>query len=205
MLKKQVSYKDIEPIDPSFYKSLEWILENDITDIIDVTFSVESEDFGKTVTIDLIPNGRNVQVSDGNKHEYVNLLVKHKLFDSIKDQMEAFCDGFNSIIPQEMINIFDEQELELLISGLPDIEIDDWKANTVYQGYTSSSPQIQWFWRAVRSLNQEEKAKLLQFCTATSKVPLEGFASLQGMRGTQKFSIHKDPGSTQRLLTAHTW
>jgi E3 ubiquitin-protein ligase HUWE1 len=95
--------------------------------------------------------------------------------------------------------------LELLISGLPDIDIDEWKANTVYEGYTLSSPQIQWFWRAVRSFDQEERAKLLQFSTGTSKVPLEGFAELQGSNGVQKFQIHKGFGDVNRLPSAHTW
>ncbi|KAK9696093.1 E3 ubiquitin-protein ligase tom1, partial [Basidiobolus ranarum] len=59
-------------------------------------------------------------------------------------------------------------------------------------------------WRAVRSFDQEERAKLIQFVTGTSKVPLEGFSSLQGTNGVQKFQIQKDPTSTNRLPCAHT-
>jgi E3 ubiquitin-protein ligase HUWE1 len=92
--------------------------------------------------------------------------------------------GFHDIIPAELVSIFTEQELELLISGLPDIDIEDWKAHSTYQNYDASSPQIQWFWRAVRSFDKEEKAKLLQFATGTSKVPLNGFKELEGMQGT---------------------
>jgi E3 ubiquitin-protein ligase HUWE1 len=101
------------------------------------------------------------------------------------------------------VSIFTEQELELLISGLPDIDIDDWKNNTDYTGYTSSSPQIVWFWRAVRSFAKEERAKLLQFVTGTSKVPLNGFKELEGMNGHSRFNIHKE-FHTKRLPSAHT-
>ncbi|KAJ2241860.1 E3 ubiquitin-protein ligase tom1 [Coemansia sp. RSA 475] len=88
---------------------------------------------------------------------------------------------------------------------MPDIDVDDWRNNTEYHGgYNSSSAQIQWFWRAVRSYDQEERAKLLQFVTGTSKVPLEGFAHLQGNQSVQKFQIHKDFASPTRLPTAHT-
>jgi hypothetical protein len=88
---------------------------------------------------------------------------------------------------------------------MPDIDVDDWRNNTVYDGgYTSGSVQIQWFWRVVRSFDMEERAKLLQFTTGTSKVPLEGFAQLQGSNGVQKFQIHKDFGSVDRLPSAHT-
>jgi E3 ubiquitin-protein ligase HUWE1 len=103
-----------------------------------------------------------------------------------------------------LISIFNEQELELLISGLPDIDIDDWKSNTEYQNYTPSSQQIQWFWRAVRSFDKEELAKLLQFVTGTSKVPLNGFKELEGMNGVNRFNIHRAYGDKNRLPTSHT-
>lgn len=94
--------------------------------------------------------------------------------------------------------------MELLISGLPDIDIDDWKANTEYHNYNPSSPQIQWFWRAVRSFDKEELAKLLQFVTGTSKVPLNGFKELEGMNGVNRFNIHRDYGNKDRLPSTHT-
>lgn len=103
-----------------------------------------------------------------------------------------------------MIAIFNEQELELLISGLPDIDVDDWKSNTEYHNYTAASQQIQWFWRAVRSFDKEERAKLLQFVTGTSKVPLNGFKELEGMNGVNRFNIHRDYGNKERLPSSHT-
>jgi E3 ubiquitin-protein ligase HUWE1 len=205
ILNVPVDYRDLEAVDPEYYKSLVWILENDITDIMDLTFSIESEDFGEKKVINLLPDGENVAVTEENKQEYVKLITEHKLYTAIKQQVEATLSGFYEIIPKDLIRIFDEQELELLISGLPDIDIDDWKNNTEYTGYTPSSPQIQWFWRAVRSFNQEERAKLLQFVTGTSKVPLEGFSSIEGVNGVQKFQIHKDFQSVARLPSAHTW
>lgn len=112
--------------------------------------------------------------------------------------------GFHEIIPEELIAIFNEQELELLISGLPDIDVDDWKSNTEYHNYTAASQQIQWFWRAVRSFDKEERAKLLQFVTGTSKVPLNGFKELEGMNGISRFNIHRDYGNKERLPSSHT-
>lgn len=47
-------------------------------------------------------------------------------------------------------------------------------------------------------------AKFLMFVTGTSKVPLEGFKGLVGMRGLQKFSIHKAYGTDSTLPSAHT-
>ncbi|KAK3986247.1 putative E3 ubiquitin-protein ligase TOM1-like protein [Cladorrhinum sp. PSN332] len=204
ILGKPVSVKDMESFDPDYYKSLVWMLENDITDIIVETFSVEDDEFGVTKVVDLVENGRNIAVTEENKHEYVRLIVEHKLLTSVKDQMENFLKGFHDIIPEELIAIFNEQELELLISGLPDIDVDDWKSNTEYHNYTAASQQIQWFWRAVRSFDKEERAKLLQFVTGTSKVPLNGFKELEGMNGVSRFNIHRDYGNKERLPSSHT-
>jgi len=112
--------------------------------------------------------------------------------------------GFHDIVPAELIAIFDEGELELLISGMPDVDVDDWKNNTEYHNYTAASPQVQWLWRAIRSFDKEERAKLLQFVTGTGKVPLNGFKELEGMNGFTRFSVHKDFGNKDRLPSSHT-
>ena len=220
ILGRPVSIKDMETVDLDYYKSLLWMLENDISDIITETFSIENEAFGVTEIFDLIEDGRNIPVTEENKHEYVQLVVEYRLTGSVKTQLEFFlngkqpywrmkvlanqCKGFHDIVPAELISIFNEQELELLISGLPDIDVDDWKNNTDYQNYSLSSPQIQWFWRAVRSFDKEERAKLLQFVTGTSKVPLNGFKELEGMNGFSRFNIHRDYGNKDRLPSSHT-
>jgi E3 ubiquitin-protein ligase HUWE1 len=201
---KVVNLKDMETLDLEYYKSLEWMLNNDITDIITETFSVEVEAFGEMQVVDLIENGREIPVTEDNKHEYIRLITEHRLTGSVKEQLDHFLKGFHDIVPSELVSIFSEQELELLISGLPDINVDDWKNNTEYHNYTAASPQIQWFWRAVRTFEKEEQAKLLQFVTGTSKVPLNGFKELEGMNGFSKFNIHRDYGSKDRLPSSHT-
>ncbi|KAJ4321032.1 E3 ubiquitin-protein ligase tom1 [Neodidymelliopsis sp. IMI 364377] len=204
IMNKQVNLKDMETLDLEYYKSLEWMLNNDITDIITETFSTEVEAFGEMQTVDLIENGRNIPVTEENKHEYIRLITEHRLTGAVQEQLQEFLRGFHDIVPAELVSIFSEQELELLISGLPDINVDDWKNNTEYHNYTAASPQIQWFWRAVRTFEKEEQAKLLQFVTGTSKVPLNGFKELEGMNGFSKFNIHRDYGNKDRLPSSHT-
>lgn len=93
ILGKSVSVKDMESFDPDYYKSLCWMLDNDITDIITETFSVEDDEFGVTNVVDLVPNGREISVTEENKQEYVRLVVEHKLLSSVKEQMENFLKG----------------------------------------------------------------------------------------------------------------
>ena len=126
--------------------------------------------------------------------------------------------GIYEVVPKDLLQIFSERELELLLSGVPEIDVDEWKANTgqsilavscdacshapaVYNNFTLSDPVIGHFWRAVRSFSSEERAKLLQFVSGSSRVPLEGFSSLQGMSGITKFSI-TSAGDSKGLPTA---
>jgi len=129
----------MEAIDPEYYKNLRWILENDPTPL-DLSFSSEVDEFGKMKVVDLKENGKNVPVTNENKHEYVQLVTEMRMTTSIKSQIEAFLRGFHDLIPKDLICIFNEMELELLISGLPEIDLDDLRANTLYTGKQISLP-----------------------------------------------------------------
>ena len=53
----------MESEDYSFFKNLDWLLENNVEDLgSELTFSTEIQEFGVTETRELIPNGKNVQV-----------------------------------------------------------------------------------------------------------------------------------------------
>ncbi|KAI0492443.1 hypothetical protein KFK09_026716 [Dendrobium nobile] len=207
----KVSYHDIEAVDPDYYKNLKWMLENDISDLPDLTFSMDADEeklilYEKNEVTDyeLKPGGRNIRVTEETKHEYVDLVAEHRLSTAIRPQINSFLEGFDELVPRDLISIFNDKELELLISGLPEIDVDDLKANTEYTGYTVASTVVHWFWEVVKSFNKEDMARLLQFVTGTSKVPLEGFKALQGISGSQRFQIHKAYGAPERLPSAHT-
>jgi E3 ubiquitin-protein ligase HUWE1 len=195
---------DMEDLDPSYYKSLKWTLENDITNAgLDLTFSYEKDKFGKLEVVELKPGGMNLPVTEANKKEYIALICFSKMASGIKGQIESFLAGFFELIPKHMVSIFDARELELLISGLPDIDITDLKENTDYSGYSATSDVIVWFWELLEDLDHMLKACFLQFVTGTSKVPLDGFKALRGISGPQKFQIHKTNESNS-LPTSHT-
>jgi E3 ubiquitin-protein ligase HUWE1 len=195
----------MEAIDPDYYKNLQMILEHNLDDIgLELTFSIEDFSFGRRDIIDLIPNGRNIPVTEDEKEKYVSLVCEHRMTTAISNQIQAYLDGFYEMVSRDLIAIFTPRELELLISGLPDIDVHDLRQNTEYQGYRAMDKEIQWFWNVMFSLSRSEKAAFLQFVTGSAKVPLAGFAELQGMRGVQKFSIHKAGGSSGALMSAHT-
>eukprot|EP01102_Stenamoeba_stenopodia_P000806 TRINITY_DN10753_c0_g1_i1.p1 TRINITY_DN10753_c0_g1~~TRINITY_DN10753_c0_g1_i1.p1 ORF type:complete len:857 (-),score=176.60 TRINITY_DN10753_c0_g1_i1:30-2600(-) len=201
-----VSWTDLEAVDMEFFKNLQWILSNPISDIgLELTFSSEYDNFGELEVVDLKPNGRDIPVTDENKEEYAQLIGEFKITRAISKQIEYFLDGFHTILPASYIAVFNEFELELLISGAPKIDIDDWENNTAYTGFTPTDPQIEWYWSIVKEMTEEQKALLLQFTTGTSGLPIGGFAQLKGVGGLTKFTISKKPeASDESLPTAST-
>ncbi|GIX66151.1 E3 ubiquitin-protein ligase HUWE1 [Babesia caballi] len=204
MLGRKITPSDAESVDPQFYENLTSINNCRLEDLgLELFFSTEIDEFGMVKVIDLIPDGRNVPVTDENKHKYIELLCRHKVTNSIKDQLQAFMAGFKELISSELISIFDDKELELLISGIPTIDLADLRQNVEYVNYTKSSDQIVWFWEFLEGLDQNTLAAFLQFVTGTSRVPIGGFKNLMGMRGPQLISIHRAFAS-DRLPSAHT-
>ncbi|CAO3678688.1 unnamed protein product [Umbelopsis vinacea] len=203
MIGKKVAVADMESVDADFHRSLMWMLENDITDVLDLTFSTDDDRFGEVVTLDLIPDGQNIEVTEENKKEYVNLITEWRISRRVEEQFKAFKEGFNQLIPQDLINVFDERELELLMGGIAEIDVDDWKKHTDYRGYTEHDEVVQWFWKCVRSWDGEKKSRLLQFTTGTSRIPVNGFKDLQGSDGPRRFTIEK-AGEVTQLPKAHT-
>jgi len=207
LLGYQASFEDLERMDPQMYSGLKKILSEPGADMLCMNFVVPtalSSAFGDCAeTIELVEGGAELEVTDENKSHFVDLIVKHKLIHSIAAQVDQLRCGLYDIIPLEFLLGFDEYELELLISGLPWIDVEDWEKHTVYFGYRNDSEQIIWFWRVVRALSQEDLCRLLQFTTGSSRVPPDGFQSLRGAGNTiQLFSIQYE--NSNRLPSAHT-
>lgn len=204
MLNKAVALSDMEGVDADFHRSLQWMLNNPIEGVLEQTFSTEDERFGQTTIEDLKPGGRDIDVTDVNKKEYVDMMVKWRIQKRIDEQFQAFITGFHELIPAELVNVFDERELELLIGGIAEIDVEDWKKHTDYRGYTESDEVIKFFWQTIRSWDGEQKSRLLQFATGTSRIPVNGFKDLQGSDGPRRFTIEK-AGEINNLPKSHTW
>ena len=64
MLGQPLTYEDLEAVDPGYHKNLAWTLAHDITDVLELTFSAESDYFGKTEVVELAPGGRELRVTE---------------------------------------------------------------------------------------------------------------------------------------------
>ena len=95
-----VTVEDMESVDPEYYKNLRAILEHPLVDLglEDLTFSAESQQFGMETVVDLIPNGKNVKVTDENKNEYVTLICRHRMTSGIRNQIDNFLQVTNAFL-----------------------------------------------------------------------------------------------------------
>ncbi|EFO21356.1 Nedd4-PD [Loa loa] len=203
MLDKPITLNDMESVDNEYFNSLIYIKDNNPEDL-DLHFAVDEDVFGKMNSVELRNGGAEEKVTDANKDEYIDLIIKWRFVSRVEEQMKALMRGVHELIPPNLLSIFDPNELELLVCGLQKIDVKDWKDNTLYKGgYSPSHPVIQNFWKCLLAFNNEMRARLLQFVTGTSRVPMNGFRELYGSNGPQKFTIERW-GSADMLPRAHT-
>ncbi|KAI6178218.1 E3 ubiquitin-protein ligase [Aphelenchoides besseyi] len=186
MLNKKITLKDLESVDSEFYNSIVWIRDNDVDECdMELYFVVDYELLGEVKTHELKEGGTECKVDETNKNEYIELLVEWRFNRGIEQQTRAFFNGFTSVFPLEWLHYFDERELELLLCGMQEIDVEDWQRHTVYRHYAPQSKQI------ICSL-REHVVSLWG-----------GFSELIGSTGPQLFCIER-VGKENWLPRSHT-
>ncbi|TDH67199.1 hypothetical protein CCR75_004843 [Bremia lactucae] len=178
-----ISFSDLEFFDQEVYNSLKWMKEHDEVATLGLDFTVTNRKLsGDVETIELKEGGKDVDLTDANKLEYIYLRLRYIMLDSYAEQLQHLMAGVFEVIPQELILVFDYQELELVLCGVPLIDVDDWKAHTQV---SDELPEelLAWFWETVEAFTDEERARLLQFTTGSSRVPVQGFKALTSYDG----------------------
>lgn len=202
-----IMMRDLEFVNRTLCRSLTQVMNVDDAEELMLDFTTTDECFGKITVIPLKKGGEDVDVTNDNKHEYVKLMLKHHMFDRVKTQLSQLLQGFYEVIPPALVSVFDFQELELLINGLPQIDVIDWEQSTTYQGeFHADHPVVKWFWETVGQMKPEMLSRLLQFSTGTSRVPVQGFQALQSKDGKlTPFTLKSVPlRSTTMFPIAHT-
>ncbi|KAF0709140.1 Aste57867_6079 [Aphanomyces stellatus] len=120
-------------------------------------------------------------------------MVQYLLFDRVAPQLEKMVQGLYDVLPQELLMPFDYKELELVLCGFAEIDVADWRRSTMVS--IALARVTDWFWDIVENdMTASERAKLLQFATGSSRVPLQGFKALTSHDGRLcPFSLHAIP------------
>ena len=190
-----LTYEDVrdQDEDKEFYTSCKILAEG--MDVPELYFSISEIVNGKHIGIELIDGGADIEVTSENRAEYLEARLRYKVFDRILPQLTELLLGFYDVMPEPALTVFDAGELELLLCGLPTIDVEDWKTHTEYTGVFEklgcADKVVKWFWELVEEFDAEMRARLLQFATGTSSVPSSGFSGLCGHNGRpQKFTLN---------------
>ncbi|KAH9263838.1 hypothetical protein BASA83_012715 [Batrachochytrium salamandrivorans] len=196
------TFQDFRDAFPALGRGLQQLLdwsEGDVSDIFMRNFEISYDVYGQVKTYSLVRGGENIPVTNANRAEYVKLYVQHYADESIKRQFTAFRRGFHKVVGGQVLKICRPEELELLICGNTATEMDfsELQRTAEYDGFESHQSIIIWFWEIVHAMDFEHKKKLLNFVTASDRIPLSGFGSLT-------FVVQRNGPDTDRLPTALT-
>ena len=203
ILEHPVDREDLQYFDRDLYNAMRYMLSSNIDGVFFETFAVVNTDGSAN---ELQPNGQLIEVNEENKEFYVQLRVEYETRSSIEYQIKWIKEGIFSVFPQAMIAELTPEDLEFMLCGNPEIDVSEWRENTVYRGDFSDNHQVvRWFWEILSELSQQELRDLLTYVTGTSRVPIEGFRALKTTRGDPAlFTLEPIPYQRGALPRAHT-
>jgi ubiquitin-protein ligase E3 C len=160
----------------------------------------------QTVTKELRPGGTNIPVTNLNRLDYIDRMVRHKLLWQPKQVTDAFLSGLGQIIQPMWLAMFNQKELQKLVGGdNSELDIADLRRNTQYGGlYVLGNdgvehPTVRLFWKALQEMDDADRRRVLKFVTSTPRAPLLGFSHLN-----PKFSIRDSSEDQTRLPSTST-
>jgi E3 ubiquitin-protein ligase HUWE1 len=201
LLARKLALRDLALVlTPDDYKPFDELAKSDPKDYgIFFVRAVEYTDGRAARTFELIPGGEDVEVTLANRDRYVQLVVEFVLEKAVEVPVREFVRGFLEVIPRDIIVKFDAEELDLMICGLPEINVDDLKANTrLLEGFTWESSPVIWFFEMMEEASAEMRARVLAFATGSPQVPFDGF------RGLKPHFALGPGGGPEHLPKAHT-
>ncbi|XP_067356937.1 probable E3 ubiquitin-protein ligase HERC3 isoform X1 [Channa argus] len=173
------SLEDMIEFSPRVGRSLQEILEyyeDDVIEILAIDFLIDWD--GRK--IDLDPKNPEKPVTGQNKKEFVDAYVNHAFNTSVEGVFREFERGFFQVCDQNLVKLFQPEELQGVLVGK---DFHDWaklKENTVYEGeYHVDHPIIQMFWEVFDDLSEEQKKTLLWFVTGFDRVPVLGMKNIK--------------------------
>lgn len=207
-LKQKYNYlNDLPSLDPELYRHLIFLkhYEADISEL-ELYFVILNNEYGEQTEEELLPGGKNIRVTNENVITFIHLVSNHRLNFQIRQQSSHFMRGFQQLIQKDWIDMFNEHELQLLISGsLDSLDFDDLRQNTNYVGgYHSEHYVIEMFWEVLKSFSLENQKKFLKFVTGCSRGPLLGFKYLEPLFCIQRAAGSASEEALDRLPTSAT-
>ncbi|RBQ88761.1 hypothetical protein VDGD_05484 [Verticillium dahliae] len=139
-------------------------------------------------------------VTDENRNAYVSDYIRYLTDVSVRPQFEAFLRGFRACLHPKSLGLLTPPLLQSVVEGVQDIDIAELRRYTRYVGWDASHRAVHDFWSIVKRYDDTMKRRLLEFVTASDRVPVGGMRNLQ-------FVVQKngeEEGEGGHLPTAYT-
>lgn len=131
----------MEYLDAETYSNLIKLQDIEGLEDLCLDFTVTENLLGESKVIDLVPDGASVSLTKENLDKYFEATLHYRLCHRFNPQLKQLLIGFYEVVPEALLSIFDFQQLELLLCGLPNIDISDWMRQTEYGGdYARQGP-----------------------------------------------------------------
>jgi hypothetical protein len=195
VLRRPITLDDMKYYNLDLYQKLKYINDNQIRgnkQLETIRFVWNIKGPNNTIKeIELVQGGKNIFLNDNNKITFIDKVIYVEAIMPYDEQIKYTQKGLFSILEQDVRGIFSVEELNFLMTGQENIDLNDWKENTIYKGaYNPNHPVIKMFWDKIGTLQKNELIKFLEFSTGTGSVQIDGFGSLKGVGGRiQKFTI----------------
>eukprot|EP00474_Spongospora_subterranea_P006862 CRZ07320.1 hypothetical protein [Spongospora subterranea] len=173
---------------------------DDFSDQFDHTFECLLSD--NRSTVELMPGGSQTALSYRNRSEWIRLM-EHKRLHESDAQIEEIRNGFASIVPLTAFELFTAEEMETLVCGHADFNVELLQSMTVYEsGLSADDPHIQYFWQVLHEMTADEKSDFAKFVWARTRLPVRAdqFITKFKIQPAAQFTGHAD----HQLPQSHT-
>jgi len=175
---ESVSWQDLKAFDYAMYQSVKGIMDDrallaqgvDASNFVDImcqTFEFTRND---GTTVELVDGGSEIPLTWERREEWAHLVGSLRLNESTR-QIDAIRDGVGTIVPLEVLSLFTWRELELMVCGSPEIDIEILKTTCRYSSLSSSDRRVRHFWAAFERFTQEQRSAFLQFTWGRGRLP----------------------------------
>lgn len=118
-------------------------------------------------------------VTNENRNQFVKDYIFWLTDKSIRPQFEAFLRGFHTCLDRSALSIFTPEALKTVVEGIQEIDMAELEHHARYEGgFGPTHRVIRDFWSVVQQYPPEKKAQLMEFVTASDRVPVNGISSI---------------------------
>ena len=175
LLREKLSVRDLKSADLCTVTILEILKNPEANELTPENFSMVYDE--KFVTknsagkeVEVVPGGASVQVTFENCKEYAELVLQARLNESarIYDKLR---EGLSAVVPVDYLNLMSYKQLETLVCGAADVDVEILKENTDYEGCALTDQHITYFWEVLKAFAPRERTLFLKFVWGRTKLP----------------------------------